>query len=66
LVCYYLNPLDYSLKFRSKFSLGTQPITLRQIKYNNRSYIFAASDQPTIIYSSNNNLNFSNVNITVS
>ncbi|ORX56642.1 hypothetical protein BCR36DRAFT_345983 [Piromyces finnis] len=63
LVCYYLNPLNNSLKFRSKFSLGTQPITLRQFYYNNKSYIFAASDQPTIIYSSNNNLNFSNVNL---
>ncbi|ORX70399.1 hypothetical protein BCR32DRAFT_297364 [Anaeromyces robustus] len=63
LVCYYMNPNDMSLKFRSKFSLGTQPITLRQFSYNSKNYIFAASDQPTIIYSNNNNLNFSNVNL---
>ncbi|ORY21141.1 hypothetical protein LY90DRAFT_516301 [Neocallimastix californiae] len=56
--------MDYSLKFRSKFSLGTQPINLKEIRYSNKNYIFAASDQPTIIYSNNNNLNFSNVNLT--
>ncbi|KAF9365058.1 DNA damage-binding protein 1a [Mortierella sp. NVP85] len=51
-----------------RISLGTQPITLRPITSNNEvggasSHVFACSDRPTVIYSSNRKLLYSNVNL---
>ncbi|KAJ8449900.1 hypothetical protein Cgig2_029262 [Carnegiea gigantea] len=48
---------------RKKVSLGTQPITLRTFTSKNATHVFAASDRPTVIYSSNKKLLYSNVNL---
>ncbi|KAK9268180.1 hypothetical protein L1049_010622 [Liquidambar formosana] len=48
---------------RKKVSLGTQPITLRTFSSKNTTHVFAASDRPTVIYSSNKKLLYSNVNL---
>ena len=50
------------LSERKKISLGTKPITLRRFRSNGASHVFAASDRPTIIYSSNKKLLYSNLN----
>lgn len=47
---------------RKKLALGTKPITLRTFVSRNSVNIFAASDRPTIIYSSNRKLVYSNLN----
>ena len=47
---------------RKKICLGTKPIMLRTFRSNGMSYVFAASDRPTVIYSSNKKLLYSNVN----
>ncbi|KAL4542634.1 hypothetical protein Ndes2526B_g09435 [Nannochloris sp. 'desiccata'] len=41
---------------------ASQPITLREFKARGMSHVFAASDRPTVIYSANNKLLFSNLN----
>ncbi|KAK6154837.1 hypothetical protein DH2020_009085 [Rehmannia glutinosa] len=46
-----------------KVSLGTQPIALRTFSSKNATHVFAASDRPTVIYSSNKKLLYSNVNL---
>jgi hypothetical protein len=47
---------------RKKICLGTKPIMLRTFRSNGTAYVFAASDRPTVIYSSNKKLLYSNVN----
>ncbi|EFJ23079.1 hypothetical protein SELMODRAFT_151061 [Selaginella moellendorffii] len=51
------------LSDRKKISLGTQPIMLRTFRSKNATHVFAASDRPTVIYSSNKKLLYSNVNL---
>ncbi|CAM6089835.1 unnamed protein product [Calypogeia fissa] len=51
------------LSDRKKISLGTQPIALRTFRSKNATHVFAASDRPTVIYSSNRKLLYSNVNL---
>jgi DNA damage-binding protein 1 len=58
-----LNPLTGELSDRKKISLGTQPIALRTFRSKNATHVFAASDRPTVIYSSNKKLLYSNVNL---
>ncbi|KAG0292818.1 DNA damage-binding protein 1a [Dissophora globulifera] len=71
---YLLVGLDAALTTLSapkRISLGTQPITLRQISSsrggsgipNASNHVFACSDRPTVIYSSNRKLLYSNVNL---
>ncbi|PRP85120.1 hypothetical protein PROFUN_07191 [Planoprotostelium fungivorum] len=55
--------LNGELSDRRKISLGTQPIVLSTFRTNGNVHVFAASDRPTVIYSSNKKLLFSNVNI---
>ena len=43
-------------------SLGTKPITLRRFRSGGEGHVFAASDRPTVIYSANKKLLYSNVN----
>lgn len=50
------------LSQRKKLSLGTKPIQLRPFKANGLHNVFAASDRPTIIYSANHKLLYSNLN----
>uniref|UniRef100_H2V0E8 DNA damage-binding protein 1 n=1 Tax=Takifugu rubripes TaxID=31033 RepID=H2V0E8_TAKRU len=46
-----------------KVTLGTQPTVLRTFRSLSTSNVFACSDRPTVIYSSNHKLVFSNVNL---
>lgn len=43
--------------------MGTQPTVLRTFRSLSTSNVFACSDRPTVIYSSNHKLVFSNVNL---
>ncbi|KAI3824589.1 hypothetical protein L1987_06052 [Smallanthus sonchifolius] len=63
LLNFLLNTSTGELTDRKKVSLGTQPITLRTFSSKNTSHVFAASDRPTVIYSSNKKLLYSNVNL---
>lgn len=53
------------LSDRKKISLGTQPIILKTFKTGGTTNIFAASDRPTVVYSKNQKLLYSNVNLKV-
>ena len=48
---------------RKKVTLGTQPTVLRTFKSSAATNVFACSDRPTVVYSSNQKLVFSNVNL---
>nr|XP_027191973.1 DNA damage-binding protein 1 isoform X1 [Cicer arietinum] len=63
LLNFVLNTSNGELTDRKKVSLGTQPITLRTFASKNTTHVFAASDRPTVIYSSNKKLLYSNVNL---
>ncbi|KAH7654344.1 DNA damage-binding protein 1 [Dioscorea alata] len=60
---FQLNVKTGELTDRKKVSLGTQPITLRTFSSKDTTHVFAASDRPTVIYSSNKKLLYSNVNL---
>ncbi|XP_014287545.1 DNA damage-binding protein 1 [Halyomorpha halys] len=51
------------LSERKRVTLGTQPIVLRSFRSMATTNVFACSDRPTVIYSSNHKLVFSNVNL---
>ncbi|CAH8385815.1 unnamed protein product [Eruca vesicaria subsp. sativa] len=63
LLNFQLDTTTGQLKDRKKVSLGTQPITLRTFSSKSATHVFAASDRPTVIYSSNKKLLYSNVNL---
>ncbi|WOL18645.1 DNA damage-binding protein 1 [Canna indica] len=63
LLNFLLNVNTGELSNRKKVSLGTQPIMLRTFSSKDTTYVFAASDRPTVIYSSNKKLLYSNVNL---
>ncbi|GMJ12602.1 damaged DNA binding protein 1A [Hibiscus trionum] len=63
LLNFQVNMSSGELADRKKVSLGTQPITLRTFSSKNTTHVFAASDRPTVIYSSNKKLLYSNVNL---
>ncbi|KAI0234301.1 DNA damage-binding protein 1 [Lamellibrachia satsuma] len=58
-----LNTLTGSLGERKKVTLGTQPTVLKTFRSLSTTNVFACSDRPTVIYSSNHKLVFSNVNL---
>lgn len=57
------NPITGSLSNCKKVTLGTYETILRPFRSQSTTSIFACSDRPTVIYSSNNKLVFSNVNL---
>jgi len=59
---YHVQEGSGALSERKKICLGTKPITLRSFRSNGQSHVFAASDRPTVIYSANKKLLYSNVN----
>ncbi|KAJ8548958.1 hypothetical protein K7X08_030924 [Anisodus acutangulus] len=63
LLNFVLSMTSGELTDRKKVSLGTQPITLRTFSSKDATHVFAASDRPTVIYSSNKKLLYSNVNL---
>lgn len=58
-----MNPASAELKDRKKVTLGTQPTILKTFRTLSTTNVFACSDRPTVIYSSNHKLVFSNVNL---
>ncbi|XP_065339552.1 DNA damage-binding protein 1 [Cloeon dipterum] len=59
-----LNKETGILSEKKKVTLGTQPTVLRTFgSSTNSTNVFACSDRPTVIYSSNHKLVFSNVNL---
>lgn len=58
-----LNKESGLLTDKKKVTLGTQPTVLRTFKSLSTTNVFACSDRPTVIYSSNHKLVFSNVNM---
>ncbi|CAH0392029.1 unnamed protein product [Bemisia tabaci] len=58
-----LNKSTGQLSEKKKVTLGTQPIVLKTFKSLSLNNVFACSDRPTVIYSSNHKLVFSNVNL---
>jgi len=56
-------PKSMALLDRKKMSLGTQPIVLNTFRSKSATHVFAASDRPTVIYSSNQKILYSNVNL---
>ncbi|KAI1706295.1 mono-functional DNA-alkylating methyl methanesulfonate n-term domain-containing protein [Ditylenchus destructor] len=52
-----------NLTEQKKVTLGTQPTTLRKFTTKGIANVFACSDRPTVIYSANQKLAFSNVNM---
>lgn len=54
------------LSEKRKITLGTQPAALKTFRSLSTVNVFACSDRPTVIYSSNHKLVFSNVNLKVS
>lgn len=65
LITYVLDTNTGALSARKKLSLGTKPITLQTFKSHatNVNSVFAASDRPTVIFSNNKKLIYSNVNV---
>lgn len=55
----------HQLLDRRKTALGTQPIVLKTFQTGGATNIFAASDRPTVVYSKNQKLLYSNVNLKV-
>lgn len=58
-----LNKDTGALSDKKKVTLGTQPTVLRTFRSLSTTNVFACSDRPTVIYSSNHKLVFSNVNM---
>lgn len=58
-----LNKESGALSDKKKVTLGTQPTVLRTFRSLSTTNVFACSDRPTVIYSSNHKLVFSNVNM---
>lgn len=61
-MCLY-NLIEGSLSEKKKVTLGTQPTILRTFRSMSTFNVFACSDRPTVVYSSNHKLVFSNVNL---
>lgn len=58
-----LNKDNGALYDKKKVTLGTQPTVLKSFRSLSTTNVFACSDRPTVIYSSNHKLVFSNVNL---
>lgn len=52
-----------ALTEQKKVTLGTKPTVIEPFKSGTATNVFACSDRPTVIYSSNHKLVFSNVNL---
>uniref|UniRef100_A0A915J2E8 DNA damage-binding protein 1 n=1 Tax=Romanomermis culicivorax TaxID=13658 RepID=A0A915J2E8_ROMCU len=63
LLYYRMHQTSGALIDKKKMTLGTQPITLKVFQSRGAINVFGCSDRPTIIYSSNQKLVFSNVNM---
>ncbi|TMW57264.1 hypothetical protein Poli38472_003189 [Pythium oligandrum] len=62
LINFNLDVVSGALTSRKRVSLGSQPISLSTFRSKDTTHVFAACDRPTVIYSNNHKLLFSNVN----
>ncbi|DAZ92907.1 TPA: LOW QUALITY PROTEIN: hypothetical protein N0F65_013069, partial [Lagenidium giganteum] len=62
LINFHLDAQHGTLSERKRISLGSQPISLSMFRSKDMMHVFAACDRPTVIYSNNNKLLYSNVN----
>ncbi|TDH74292.1 uncharacterized protein CCR75_001185 [Bremia lactucae] len=62
LIHYELNLEQGTLDAQKRVSLGSQPLTLSTFRSKNLTHVFAACDRPTVIYSNNTKLSYSNIN----
>lgn len=60
--CLY-HPASGHVAEKRLLSLGTQPVSLRPFKTEKGTHVFAGSDRPTVVYSANRKLMYSNVNV---
>ncbi|XP_055588358.1 DNA damage-binding protein 1 [Uranotaenia lowii] len=60
---FVLDKTTNKLTDQKKVTLGTQPTILKTFRSLSTTNVFACSDRPTVIYSSNHKLVFSNVNL---
>lgn len=54
---------DHSFSSKKRIQLGTQPTSLNKFQTSNGSTVFACSDRPAVIHSTNEKIFFSNVNL---
>lgn len=64
LIAYHLDRSNGSLAQVKKVQLGTRPISIFRFQHGGANHIFACSDQPAVVYSNNNKLLFSNVDLS--
>ncbi|EGG23107.1 UV-damaged DNA binding protein1 [Cavenderia fasciculata] len=62
---FIVDTINNTLHERKKVSLGNQPIILSKFQLKGTVNVFASSDRPTVIYSSNRKLLYSVVNLKV-
>lgn len=62
LVNFHVDAERGALSNRKRVSLGSQPIALSTFRSKDMTHVFASCDRPTVIYSNNNKLLYSNVN----
>lgn len=62
LVNFHVDAATGALSNRKRVSLGSQPIALSTFRSKDMTHVFASCDRPTVIYSNNNKLLYSNVN----
>ncbi|CAM0140049.1 unnamed protein product [Umbelopsis sp. WA50703] len=60
---FQVDPLTFQLSNQKKVSIGTQPLNLNTFSANGNTHVFAASDRPTVIHSSNHKIRYSDVNL---
>ena len=60
---YLMDRTNGTLTEQKRVTLGTKPTVIQPFKSSNVTNVFACSDRPTVIYSSNHKLIFSNVNL---
>ncbi|CAG0918721.1 unnamed protein product [Notodromas monacha] len=60
---YTFDPKTGVMANKKRVTLGTQPTILKKFRSGPNVSVFACSDRPTVIYSSNHKLVFSNVNL---
>ncbi|KAJ4458180.1 putative DNA damage-binding protein 1 [Paratrimastix pyriformis] len=63
LATFLFDPEHAALTDPKRLLLATHPVTLRRFASNGASHVFAASDRPTVISSTNRKLFYSNVNV---
>lgn len=63
LLYYHLDINSGTLSASKRVVLGTKPIVLKSFELSGSRHVFACSNHPTIIHSSNHKLLFSNVNL---